>query len=493
MSPANPAFLDVTVQFRTSPSGSTVYERTARLGSNGWTTVDVAAIPAGSYYIVVRHLNHLPVMTASPVALSDSSVASVDFTSVDAAWRSPAYSAAVQREDGGEWMLWSADFDGNGLVDRADDQTWQTDFTYCGTCVYPSTGYRMRSDADGNGHIDGVDASHMSAAYAQCAVSHVPGDVGRPVCVSVERASDTTRDVRLRWQYDGLVDIYVDDGDAGGYYDATFPGLPALANAACCEWVDTAASGHTGRYYRLMSSARGEWSPSTLMKYDYPFPATAFYSTYKEVIGLGLVPSSSSIDVLFGDQARCPEIGYWMIQKKYTIAPAYLSAEYSCSSGEWRDSGTGTPPPGFTAARGDAYWTVAPVVVSGSFTLAGEVPWDDMRISIPAFPVAGYFQFGTGLPTPVRVDSIVATGAIRGTSSTDATTISSISSVWSPGDGMYVMSLTPCWLESDSHWYTTGHVSCDSWQLLPNRGYWWSEPAGGGSYEAVIPKPYVSP
>lgn len=77
----------VLVELRTgTASATTVAKRAAFLKSDG-TIVDTDGISpisfkglnAGNYYVVVRHRNHLAIMSSSPIALS-SSLASYDFT-----------------------------------------------------------------------------------------------------------------------------------------------------------------------------------------------------------------------------------------------------------------------------------------------------------------------------------------------------------------------------------------------------------------------------
>jgi hypothetical protein len=77
----------VLVQLRATPSGAAVISKSVFLKNNGRLVADdgVTAkialdVPAGNYYLVIRHRNHLAVMSAEPVALSPSGSAVVDFT-----------------------------------------------------------------------------------------------------------------------------------------------------------------------------------------------------------------------------------------------------------------------------------------------------------------------------------------------------------------------------------------------------------------------------
>jgi hypothetical protein len=106
----NNAIVDwVVVELRSSATPATVLEsRSALLQRDG----DVVAVNGtspltftqgiGSYYIAVRHRNHLGIMTAAPVALSSTS------TTVDLSLASTAVFGTAARQDvSGVQVLWS--------------------------------------------------------------------------------------------------------------------------------------------------------------------------------------------------------------------------------------------------------------------------------------------------------------------------------------------------------------------------------------------------
>jgi hypothetical protein len=67
--------------------------------------------PAGSYYVAVRHRNHMGIMTASPVALS-ASLANIDFRSVaQGTWGSDARKSMT-----GAMCLWAGNVFRDGAV-----------------------------------------------------------------------------------------------------------------------------------------------------------------------------------------------------------------------------------------------------------------------------------------------------------------------------------------------------------------------------------------
>ena len=70
--------------------------------------------PAGSYFVAMRHRNHLGVMTASPIALS-SSPTTIDFTNAG----TPTYGINAQKNVNGTMVLWPGDANFNGTVKYA--------------------------------------------------------------------------------------------------------------------------------------------------------------------------------------------------------------------------------------------------------------------------------------------------------------------------------------------------------------------------------------
>jgi len=68
-------------------------------------------VPAGNYHVAVLHRNHLPVMTASPIALS-TAVGTIDFTNPATA----TYGTNAQQNINGTMVLWPGDANFNGEV-----------------------------------------------------------------------------------------------------------------------------------------------------------------------------------------------------------------------------------------------------------------------------------------------------------------------------------------------------------------------------------------
>ncbi|MCB1637416.1 MAG: hypothetical protein KDI15_01060 [Thiothrix sp.] len=75
------------------------------------TVLNFSDVVPGSYYVALRHRNHLGVMTAAPVALSGTAV-SVDFTAVETA----LYGSDAGVVADGVPMLWAGDGNGDDAV-----------------------------------------------------------------------------------------------------------------------------------------------------------------------------------------------------------------------------------------------------------------------------------------------------------------------------------------------------------------------------------------
>jgi hypothetical protein len=109
----------VLVELRTGTAASTkVAVRAGFITSNGMivdldgsSAVGFQGIAAGSYYAVVRHRNHLAVMSAAPVALSASS-ALYDFST----GTGKCYGGDAKEVATGVFGLWAGDVTANGSV-----------------------------------------------------------------------------------------------------------------------------------------------------------------------------------------------------------------------------------------------------------------------------------------------------------------------------------------------------------------------------------------
>ena len=114
----------VLVEIRTTTDASSVLTRRAALlkndGSivdlNGSSLVSLPGITAGNYYLVIKHRNHLAVMSSSTVSLSTSS-SLYDFTTSSVS----AYGTNAMKSLGnGKYGMWAGDASGDGTINSTD-------------------------------------------------------------------------------------------------------------------------------------------------------------------------------------------------------------------------------------------------------------------------------------------------------------------------------------------------------------------------------------
>ena len=100
-------------------------------------------VNAGDYYIVVHHLNHLAVVSSQPHAIQ-ASPTTYDFTNESTA----AMGIGQLKTKGGQYLMTSGDFDGNGVINNEDYNLWKTSGAAINTY--------SPADADGNGIINSL-------------------------------------------------------------------------------------------------------------------------------------------------------------------------------------------------------------------------------------------------------------------------------------------------------------------------------------------------
>ena len=111
---------------------------------DGSSPVTFKGISDGNYYVVIRHRNHLAIMTANPVALSTGSSALYDFSTS----QTQAYGTNPMKDlGGGIFGMIAGDMDGDGNVDYSNDllNKWLPSFGYSG---YYSEDSNLNGDVD---------------------------------------------------------------------------------------------------------------------------------------------------------------------------------------------------------------------------------------------------------------------------------------------------------------------------------------------------------
>jgi photosystem II stability/assembly factor-like uncharacterized protein len=141
----------VLVELRTGTASTTkVDERAGFLKSNGTildtdgtSPLEFTGLSAGNYYVVVRHRNHLAIMTASAISLSSSS-AQYNFCTA----QSQAFGINPMKDLGsGNFAMIAGDMDGDGNIDYSNDllNKWLPSFGFYG---YLSEDTNLNSDVD---------------------------------------------------------------------------------------------------------------------------------------------------------------------------------------------------------------------------------------------------------------------------------------------------------------------------------------------------------
>lgn len=111
------------MELRTTPAGPAIATRSLFLRADGQVvdldglaeTIGMNAAP-GAYYIVIRHRNHVPVMSSAPVVLSSAGAASYDFTTGLGKY----YGSDARQLKDGVFGLYAGDANGSGQVQNDD-------------------------------------------------------------------------------------------------------------------------------------------------------------------------------------------------------------------------------------------------------------------------------------------------------------------------------------------------------------------------------------
>jgi len=161
----------VLVELRTGTSSGT--KVTARAGflkndgtvvdTNGTSPLQFAGLGEGNYYVVVRHRNHLAIMSASAISLSHNSVL-YDFSTT----QSQAYGTnPTILLSGGVFGLYSGDSNKDGQITALDFNTWNVN-TKSG-----QTGY-VTDDINLDGQVTALDFNFWNVNTKLGAISNVP-------------------------------------------------------------------------------------------------------------------------------------------------------------------------------------------------------------------------------------------------------------------------------------------------------------------------------
>ena len=149
----------VLVELRTGTAANTTVGRRAALLKSDGTIVDLDGssqvkfngIIPGDYYIVIRHRNHLPIMSANPVNLSFTNSLLYDFSTA----QTQAYGTEPMIDlGGGVFGMYSGDVNNSGIITAADKSLVNSDNL--------STGYYI-SDTNLSGIVTAADKANINS------------------------------------------------------------------------------------------------------------------------------------------------------------------------------------------------------------------------------------------------------------------------------------------------------------------------------------------
>jgi hypothetical protein len=111
--------------------------------TNGSSPILFSHLAPGNYYVVITHRNHLPVMSAVPLAINEAA-SLYDFTT----GANKYFGGEAKALGGGKFGMYAGDYSGDGFIDSDD-------FAGPDNEVFMS-GYR-RSDTNMDGFVDSDD------------------------------------------------------------------------------------------------------------------------------------------------------------------------------------------------------------------------------------------------------------------------------------------------------------------------------------------------
>lgn len=144
----------ILLELRKTSAGDAVWQQSYLLKSNGLlcemdgTTVDlILNVPAGSYYLVLRHRNHAAVMSAAAQSLSASSVLYFDFSLGAFQY----FGLGGKALSGGGYGIPCGDMNNDKIISTQDYVLW-----YHKMVSSPSAGYHLH-DLNGDRYVNDSD------------------------------------------------------------------------------------------------------------------------------------------------------------------------------------------------------------------------------------------------------------------------------------------------------------------------------------------------
>jgi hypothetical protein len=160
----------VLVSLRTGTAAGTSVDTVAAflrkdgmvVGLDGTSPVSLPGVSAGNYYVVVRHRNHLAIMSASAIPLSAGS-ALYDFTT----GTSQYFGGEAKALAGGRFAMFAGDANGDGFVTGSDFNVFNPQFTS------GASGYRV-PDWNLDRFVTGTDFNLFNPNFTSGKQTRVP-------------------------------------------------------------------------------------------------------------------------------------------------------------------------------------------------------------------------------------------------------------------------------------------------------------------------------
>ena len=146
----------VLVELRSSLiGGDTIGYKSAFLKNDGTIVCDdgisnnlIVDVPPGSYYIVIRHRNHLAVMSSDTLLLNDNSSVAVLYDFTTGSNQFYGDSSGSKRLETGVWGMMAGDANGNGQVQNNDSENyWKPNN---GTAGYKNSDFNLNGQVQNN-------------------------------------------------------------------------------------------------------------------------------------------------------------------------------------------------------------------------------------------------------------------------------------------------------------------------------------------------------
>jgi len=101
-----------STNFNVIATKAALLKRDGKIISEDGTTLPTFLVEDGSYYVSIRHRNHLGVMTQDPIIFSSGNISEFDFTSIS----QQTYGTNARIDIGGSMAMWAGNADGGNYV-----------------------------------------------------------------------------------------------------------------------------------------------------------------------------------------------------------------------------------------------------------------------------------------------------------------------------------------------------------------------------------------